>query len=79
VAAARASRATAKRSSTSARACGVQLAQPCGLSNAVRAASTARSTSASEASGTEPMISSVEGETTVIVSLPAGATQSPSM
>jgi hypothetical protein len=50
----------AKRSRTSASAAGLQLAQPAGLSNARRAASTARSTSAS-----------VEGETTVIVDVPA--------
>src|SRR5438874_3978102 len=48
-------------------------------SKALRAAATARSTSASEASGTTPMTSSVAGDTTSMVFPPAGATHSPPM
>ncbi len=44
-----------------------------------RAAATARSTSAREACGTRPMTCSVCGETTSIVSVPAGSTHSPPM
>ena len=43
------------------------------------AASTARSTSAWVATGTDPTASSVEGDTTVSVSSPHGATQAPPM
>ena len=49
------------------------------LSNASRAAATARSTSAVVASGTLAMTSSVAGEITASVSVPAGSTQSPPM
>lgn len=45
----------------------------------VRAAATARSTSAREACGTRPMTCSVCGETTSIVSRPAGSAHSPPM
>ena len=48
-------------------------------SNAVRAAATALSMSASVPSGTRAMTSSVTGETTPMVSVPSGATQSPPM
>ena len=76
---ARASRAVARRSMTSARRAGSQVDQPLGSSNARRAASTARSTSSSTPSGTLPMVSSVVAETTVMVSLPAGWIHSPPM
>ncbi len=48
-------------------------------SKAARAAATARSTSASRASGTLPTISSEWGETTSIVALLEGATHCPPM
>ena len=48
-------------------------------SNAVRAAATALSMSASVPSGTRPTTSSVAGEITAMVSVPSGATQSPPM
>ena len=48
-------------------------------SNAVRAAATALSMSASVPSGTRAMTSSVDGEITPMVSVPSGATQSPPM
>ncbi len=49
------------------------------LSNAPRAAATARSTSAALASGTLPITSSVVGFTTSIAPLPSGFTHSPPM
>ena len=48
-------------------------------SNAWRAAVTARSMSAGEASGTRPMTSSVCGEMTSIEPVPSGSTHSPPM
>ncbi len=48
-------------------------------SNALRATATARSTSAFEACGTDPMTCSVWGETTRIVSVPSGSVHSPPM
>ena len=48
-------------------------------SNAVRAAATALSMSASVPSGTRATTSSVDGEITAMVSVPSGATQSPPM
>ena len=63
---------------TSARSAGVMRGQG-PWSNAVRAAATALSMSASVPSGTRPMTSSVDGEITEMVSVPSGATQSPPM
>ena len=48
-------------------------------SNALRAAATARSTSASLACGTRAIGSSVRGEITSMVSVPWGSTKSPPM
>ena len=48
-------------------------------SKARRAACTARSTSSVDASGTVAMTSSVSGEITSMVDVPAGSTHSPSM
>ena len=62
---------------SSARCSGVQSRH--GPSNAAFAAATARSMSAGVATGTEPMTSSVVGDRTLRVSLPAGATHSPPM
>jgi hypothetical protein len=53
--------------------------QPAGSSNARRAAATAASTSASAASGTEPMFSSVVAEVTSIRAGLPGRTHSPPM
>ena len=63
---------------TSARSAGLICGQG-PLSNASRAAATARSTSAVVASGTLAMTSSVWGEITASWSEPAGSTQSPPM
>src|SRR5690349_22612359 len=57
-----------------ARSAGGVVAQP---SNAARAAAAAASTSAGVPSGTRPMISSVDGETTAMVLAPAAADQRP--
>ncbi len=49
------------------------------VSNAALAAATARSTSAGVPAGTAAMTCSVDGLMTSMVSVPAGATQAPSM
>ena len=69
---------SAARASTSARSSGARRGHG-PSSKAVRAAPTARSMSASVASGTSPTTCSVEGETTGSVSVPVGSTQRPSM
>lgn len=76
---ARASRAAASLSMASARCAGSCCDQPPGSSNARRAAATAASTSASWASGTEPMASSVLAEVTSILAAELGRTHSPPM
>ena len=70
--------ASERRPIASPRSTGVMCGQG-PSSNALRAAATARSTSAVDAWGTCPMTSSVAGEITSMTSEPAGATHSPPM
>ena len=73
------SSSAASRPMAAARADGSHCDQPSGASNARRAAATAASTSASAASGTEPMFSSVLAEVTSIRAELLGRTHSPPM
>jgi hypothetical protein len=75
----RTSSSLASRSIVAARAAGSHWDQPPGSSKARRAAATAASTSASCASGTEPMFSSVLAEVTSIRAAELGRTHSPPM
>ncbi|HTZ22468.1 MAG TPA: hypothetical protein VMC83_00605 [Streptosporangiaceae bacterium] len=79
ISSARASSSAASRSRAAARSAGSHCDHPAGSSKALRAAATAASTSASAASGTEPMFSSVLAEITSMVAELLGRTHSPPM